>query len=296
MRDFDEHSITDAVVKRVRRASDPRAREISEALVRHLHAFVREVRPTQTEWEAGIGFLTSTGQKCDEKRQEFILLSDTLGVSTLVDSINNPVAGDITETTVFGPFYVPPPEFPLGGNLGAGIDGPPMHVSGTVWRHEGTPAAGAIIDIWHSDVSGFYDVQQLEKTGGLAGRGRIIADAEGRFHFWTRRPAPYPIPTDGPVGAMLAAQDRHPWRPEHVHFMIAAPGCRKLVTHVFAQGDSYLDSDVVFGVKESLIEPYVAHEGGRAPDGTSMEGDWYSLVRDFVLAPSSMAQSPESLE
>lgn len=281
MRDFDENSITDAVLERVRRAPDPRAREISEALVRHLHAFIREVRPTQAEWEAGIGFLTATGQKCDDKRQEFILLSDTLGVSTLVDSINNPVSGDITETTVFGPFYVPPPLFALGSDVSGGIDGAPLRVSGTVRRHDGQPAAGATIDIWHSDVGGFYDVQQLDKTGGLAGRGRLIADDEGRFHFWTKRPAAYPIPTDGPVGTMLGAQDRHPWRPEHVHFMISAPDCRKLVTHVFAEGDTYLDSDVVFGVKESLIEPYVQHEGG------ARDGVWYALERDFVLAPET---------
>lgn len=287
MREFDENSITDAVVERVSLASDARAREISVALVRHLHAFVREVRPTQEEWEAGIAFLTATGQKCDDKRQEFILLSDTLGVSTLVDSINNPVSGDITETTVFGPFYVPPPQFPLGADVSGNIEGLPMHVSGTIRRHDGQPIAGAIVDVWHSDVEGFYDVQQSEKLGGLAGRGRIIADDQGRYHFWTKRPAPYPIPTDGPVGAMLDAQNRHPWRPEHVHFMIMAPGCRKLVTHVFAEGGDYLDSDVVFGVKESLIEPFVAHQGGTAPDGSRQGGEWYSFTRDFVLAPAA---------
>lgn len=284
MREFDETSITDAVLARVGRAPDPRAREISEALIRHLHAFVREVRPTQAEWEAGIGFLTRTGQKCDDKRQEFILLSDTLGVSTLVDAINNPMSGDITETTVFGPFYVPPPAFALGEDIAGGIAGEPMYVSGRVRRADGAPAAGAEIDVWHSDVAGFYDVQQIEKTGGLAGRGRLIADGDGRYHFWTRRPAPYPIPTDGPVGDMLAAQDRHPWRPEHIHFMITAPGARKLVTHIFAEGDAYLDSDVVFGVKESLIEPYVAHDGGTAPDGTAVAGPWCALAADFVLA------------
>jgi len=286
MREFDENSITEAVLSRVRDATDPRMRAISEALVRHLHAFIREVRPTQAEWEAGIRFLTATGQKCDDKRQEFILLSDTLGVSTLVDSINNPVSGDVTETTVFGPFYVPPPAFDHGADIGGAIEGTPMFVSGCVRRASGAPAAGATVDVWHSDEAGFYDVQQLEKTGGLAGRGRFTADGEGRFHFWTRRPAAYPIPTDGPVGDMLAAQGRHPWRPEHVHFMILADGCRPLVTHLFAQGDEYLDSDVVFGVKESLVRPFVLHQAGAAPDGTLATGEWISLDHEFVLDDS----------
>lgn len=283
MREFDESSITDAVVARMAGASSERVRHISEALVRHLHAFVREIRPTAEEWEAGIGFLTATGQKCDDKRQEFILLSDTLGVSTLVDAINNPVTGDVTETTVFGPFYVPPPEFGLGQDMGAAIEGLPMLVSGRVRKSGGAAAAGAIIDVWHSDEAGFYDVQQMDKTGGLAGRGRFIADADGAFHFWTRRPAAYPIPTDGPVGDMLAAQGRHPWRPEHIHFKITAPGCRPLVTHVFARGDAYLDSDVVFGVKESLIQPYVTHSDTEEVQGRPVNGPWVSLDHTFVL-------------
>ncbi len=282
MREFDESSITDAVVARMAGSRDDRTRDISEALVRHLHAFVRDIRPTPAEWEAAIGFLTATGQKCDDKRQEFILLSDTLGVSTLVDAINNPVSGDVTETTVFGPFYVPPPEFGHGDDIGTAIEGLPMLVSGHVRKAGGAAAACAVVDVWHSDEAGFYDVQQMDKTGGLAGRGRFIADADGAFHFWTRRPAAYPIPTDGPVGDMLAAQGRHPWRPEHIHFKITARGCRPLVTHVFAQGDDYLDSDVVFGVKESLIRPYVAHSGGEA-GGRTMTGPWVSLDHAFVL-------------
>lgn len=283
MREFDESSITDAVVARMAGAADDRTREISEKLVRHLHSFVRDVRPSQSEWESAIAFLTATGQKCDDKRQEFILLSDTLGVSTLVDSINNPVSDAITETTVFGPFYVPPPDFLHGQDIGEAIEGIPMFVSGQVATVRGQPAVGATVDVWHSDEAGFYDVQQLDKTGGFAGRGRFIVDAEGRFHFWTRRPAAYPIPTDGPVGAMLAAQGRHPWRPEHIHFKISATGCRPLVTHIFAAGDTYLGSDVVFGVKESLIRPFAVHGAGTAPDGRAVTGDWVSLHVDFIL-------------
>jgi hydroxyquinol 1,2-dioxygenase len=284
MREFDENTITQAVLERLRETADPRVREISHALVRHLHAFIREVRPTQAEWAAAIGFLTATGQKCDATRQEFILLSDTLGVSSLVDSINNPVSGRITATTVFGPFYVDPPAFEPGEDIARGIAGVPMYVAGRVRDERGTPLPGAVIDVWHSDEAGFYDLQQLQKTGGLSGRGRFVADGGGQFHFWTRRPAAYPIPTDGPVGSMLNAQGRHPWRPEHIHFMITAPGYRKLVTHIFASGGRYLDSDVVFGVKESLIEPFVAHRDGTAPDGKPISGDWVCLERDFCLA------------
>lgn len=283
MREFDETNITDAVVARMAGCRDARTRQISEALVRHLHDFVRDVRPTQAEWEQGIAFLTATGQKCDDKRQEFILLSDTLGVSTLVDAINNPITGDVTETTVFGPFYVPPPSFEPGDDIGAALEGAPMYVSGRVREAGGSAASGATVDVWHSDEAGFYDVQQMDKTGGLAGRGRFTADADGRFHFWTRRPAAYPIPTDGPVGAMLEAQGRHPWRPEHIHFRITAPGCRPLVTHIFAAGGDYLDSDVVFGVKESLIKPFERHSGGTAPDGRAVDGEWVSLEHEFVL-------------
>jgi hydroxyquinol 1,2-dioxygenase len=289
MRDLNEHSISDAVLARVRGAENPRLRRISETLVRHLHAFVREIRPTQEEWEAAIDFLTATGQMCDGQRQEYILLSDTLGVSTLVDSINHPVEDGATQTTVFGPFYVPPPELDNGADLRGTLLGAPLYVEGMVCSTDGTAIAGAIVDVWHSDEAGFYDVQQPAVTGGPAGRGRLRCSADGRFHFWTARPAAYPIPDDGPVGKMLAAQGRHPFRPEHVHFMIQAPGSIKLVTQVFARGDRYLDSDVVFGVKQSLIRDYVPENGGVAPDGTPMTGRWYRLAYDFALRPAAGA-------
>ena len=291
MRDLNEDSITAAVLARVAGTTDPRLKAIGEALVRHLHGFVREIRPTEAEWEAAIAFLTATGQKCDENRQEFILLSDVLGVSMLVDAINNPVSDNVTETTVFGPFYVPAPDFACGASIAGPFDGTPMHVSGTVRTPEGAPIADAIVDIWHSDEQGFYDVQQLDQLGGLGGRGRFRTDPAGSFHFWTVRPSAYPIPTDGPVGALLRAQDRHPYRPEHIHFMLQAPGFRRLVTHVFAEGDAYLGSDAVFGVKTSLIRPYVAHQDGTAPDGRVMDGPWFSLDYDFVLAPQPQGLS-----
>ena len=281
MRNFDEFTSTEAVLERVATAPDPRMRLISEALVRHLHAFVREVEPTQAEWAAGIDFLTRTGQMCDDKRQEFILLSDTLGVSMQVDAINHRRPEGATETTVLGPFYVQgPPEFACGADISGGMTGQKLYVEGSVATLDGTPIAGAIVDVWHADAEGSYDVQ---RPGDLAGRGRLHTDAAGRFHFWTTRPAFYPVPHDGPVGQMLALQGRHPYRPAHVHFMIAAPDHETLVTHVFAEGDKYLDSDVVFGVKDSIIRPYTEHAPGTAPDGTLVGERYATLSYDFRL-------------
>ena len=281
MRNFDEFTITDAVLERVAAAPDARVREVSEALIRHLHDFVREIEPTQAEWAAGIAFLTRTGHMCDDKRQEFILLSDTLGVSMLVDAINHRQPVGATETTVLGPFYVEgPPEFPCGADISGGMAGQPLFVDGTVATLEGTPIAGAVVDVWHADAEGGYDVQ---RPGDLAGRARLRTDAAGRFHFRTTRPSSYPVPHDGPVGQMLEAQGRHPYRPAHVHFMIAAPGHETLVTHVFADGDEYLDSDVVFGVKDSIIRPYTEHAAGTAPDGSAVAEPYARLSYDFRL-------------
>jgi hydroxyquinol 1,2-dioxygenase len=293
MRNFDETSITQAVLDRVAHASDARTRQVSEALVRHLHSFVREIEPSVEEWEAGIRFLTRTGQLCDANRQEFILLSDTLGVSMLVDAINHRLPDGATETTVLGPFFVEAaPELPLGADISGGIAGQPMFVSGTVTSSSGQPLAGAVVDTWHSDDDGHYDVQQLEKIGQLAMRARFRTDNEGRFHFWSIKPAAYPIPHDGPVGEMLEAQGRHPWRPAHVHFMVQAPGHERLVTHVFVDGDKYLDSDVVFGVKDSLVRPFKDFPAGTAPDGSSLDRDYCYLHYDFGLKPNAAAKAP----
>ncbi len=287
MRNFNEATITGAVLDRIKDTGNPRIKEISEALVRHLHAFMREVRPTQTEWEQGIDFLTRTGQMCDDKRQEFILLSDTLGVSMLVDAINHPVPEGATETTVLGPFFVQAaPDKELGENISGGMEGDAMIVTGSVSSPDGKPLANATVDVWHSDDDGYYDVQQLEAIGDLAMRARFRTDANGKFHFWSIKPAAYPIPHDGPVGQMLEAQGRHPWRPAHVHFMIAAPGYEQLVTHVFVAGDKYLDSDVVFGVKDSLIREFVQHPAGLAPDGRVLNTLYYHLNYDFGLKPT----------
>jgi hydroxyquinol 1,2-dioxygenase len=280
MRDLDENSITEAVLKRVAGAANPRTRKISEALVRHLHAFVKEIEPTEAEWEQAIAFLTETGHLCDDRRQEFILLSDALGVSMLVDSINHRNPGEATETTVFGPFFVAnAPQVDAGASIAGALEGPALRVDGRVLDADGAPLAGAAIDAWHADAEGFYDVQYADNR--LGGRAQLTTDDNGEFNFWSVLPSPYPIPNDGTVGKMLAAQGRHPYRPAHVHFMITAPGHQKLVTHLFLKGSEYLDSDVVFGVKESLIceveRRTAAHGGPGAPL------NYFQLRADFRL-------------
>ncbi|WP_200921944.1 dioxygenase family protein [Novosphingobium sp. Leaf2] len=233
---------------------------------------------------AGIDFLTRTGQMCSEARQEFILLSDTLGASMLVDAINHRLPTGATATTVFGPFYTPPPAFADGDDISEGLTGTPLLITGSVRSASGKPLPDAIVDIWHCDADGFYDLQGPAGITSLSGRGRFCTQADGSFHLWTIRPTAYPIPTDGPVGEMLAAQGRHPFRPEHVHFLVEAPGHRKLVTHLFAQDDDWLFSDVVFGVKNSLIRHFERHEGGTAWGNRQMDGTWFSLRGDFQLA------------
>ncbi|WP_277184258.1 intradiol ring-cleavage dioxygenase [Caballeronia sp. BR00000012568055] len=275
MRNFNEDTITKAVLDRLAGGADPRTRVIGEALVRHLHAFVKEIEPTEAEWAQAIAFLTETGQMCSDTRQEFILLSDTLGVSMLVDAINHRYAGRATETTVLGPFYVEDArEVPLGADISHAADGPPLLVRGTVRDARGEPVAGALIETWHADDEGFYDVQCSTGRAALDMRARVRTDENGRFWFRSIVPAAYPIPNDGPVGRMLDAQGRHPYRPAHVHFKLSAPGFETIVTHVFLDGDRYLDSDVVFGVKDALIQRLASVED---------EPDTALLAYDFVL-------------
>lgn len=287
MPNMTEAALTEAALARLANAPDPRLKEIMTSLLRHLHAFVREVSLTEEEWFAGIQFLTATGQKCDEKRQEFILLSDTLGVSMLVDMLNHHASPGATESTVLGPFYVNgAPELPNGARLAAGLPGDPTLFSGRVLSSAGQPIAGALVDMWQADAEGLYDVQRPNLRHPQL-RAQFHTDAQGRFWFWTVRPTEYPVPTDGPVGQMLLKMGRHPYRPAHIHTRVSAPGYVPITTHVFAKGDRYLHSDAVFGVKDSLIVEFVRHEPGTAPDGARMERPYFTVQYDFGLQRAS---------
>jgi hydroxyquinol 1,2-dioxygenase len=281
-----EADLTDRVLRSFDDCRDPRLKQLMTALVRHLHAFAREVRLTEEEWTAAIRFLTRTGHITDDRRQEFILLSDVLGLSMQTIAINNEAYGNATEATVFGPFFVEnSPEIPIGGDLSGGAPGEPCWVEGTVADSDGTPVAGARIEVWEADEDGRYDVQYGDDR--VAGRAHLFSDAEGRFSFWAITPTPYPIPHDGPVGEMLAAVGRSPMRASHLHFMVSAPGQRTLVTHIFVRGDDLLDSDTVFGVKESLVKDFHRQSPGTpAPDGREISGPWSRVAFDIVLAPA----------
>jgi hydroxyquinol 1,2-dioxygenase len=284
MRDFNEHSITDAVIDRFKDTPDPRLKQVLESLVHHLHDFVRDVEPTFDEWLAAIMYLTRTGQTCSDTRQEFILLSDVFGVSMLVDAINHRQPEGATETTVLGPFFVEgAPVYENGADIMAkDMPGERVWVEAQITDAAGAPLAGAQVDVWQSDGDGFYDVQRPELTEANL-RGRFFADAEGMVKFWSITPLYYPIPYDGPVGDLLQATKRHPYRPAHLHFMAAAEGHETLVTHVFVNGDPYLDSDAVFGVKNSLIDDFPLQEAGAAPDGRQMDVPWRRLNYRFGL-------------
>jgi hydroxyquinol 1,2-dioxygenase len=286
MVNLDEQTITPEVLSRLERTANPRLKHVMSSLIRHLHDFAREVELTEDEWLEGIKFLTATGHITDQQRQEFILLSDTLGLSMLVIALNNRKPKACTEATVFGPFHVDSaPHYELGHDLGNGAQGEPCYVRALVRSLQGVPIANARVDVWQSDATGRYDVQYPGNDGHRA-RGVLNSDAEGRVFFKTVLPVAYPIPTDGPVGRMLEATARHPWRPAHIHFLIEAPGYERLVTHVFRDGDQYLHSDAVFGVRSSLIADYRRHSSGdSAPDGIHSDVPFYTLDYEFVLNP-----------
>jgi len=281
-----ERALTEEVIGSFAGASSPRNRAVLASLVRHLHAFIREVRLSDEEWRAGIDFLTRTGRITDERRQEFVLLSDVLGASMMTVAVNQPEDPRVTESTVFGPFFLAEsPQIELGGDLGLGAPGQPCFVEGTVRGPEGNAVRGALIEVWGADEEGLYDVQR--KGMHTANRGHLFADERGAFCFWSIRPTAYPIPTDGPVGELLRTANRGPMRPAHLHFMISAPGRRTLVTHLFAAGDRYLAKDAVFGVKDSLVVVFNEHPEREAPPGRQVDGPWSSVSYDFVLAPNS---------
>lgn len=260
------------VIERFSRTTDPRLKEILASLIHHLHGFIRETRLSEQEWMQGIEFLTAVGQKCDDKRQEFILLSDVLGASMQVVAVRSARAPGCTESTVFGPFHVEgAPKVENGGDVANGAKGTPCTVRCTVRSAEGAAIPGAQVDVWQSDDDGFYDVQRPELSTPQ-GRGVLSSDAEGRFWFRSVVPVPYPIPTDGPVGALLRAARRSAFRPAHLHFRIRAEGYETLITHVFRRGDPNLETDPVFGVRSSLVADW--------PQNAQREHD---LSFDFVL-------------
>jgi hydroxyquinol 1,2-dioxygenase len=278
MSQVDENTVTDAVVAALSGTAHPRAKQVMESLVRHLHAFIRDIEPTDGEWMQAIDFLTRTGQTCTETRQEFILLSDTLGATTLVDAINHRFPSGSTENSVLGPFFLEArPTVAPGADIANGVKGAPLLFEGRVLSVDGAPIANAEVDVWHSDADGHYDVMLPEfKPGFTAMRGLLRSDDEGRFAFRSVMPASYPIPDDGPVGEMMQATGRSVMRPAHVHVRIAAQGYAPLTSMLFVDGDPFLEDDPVFGVKPGLAVPFERRGTPGTPD--------FHVAHDFVMA------------
>lgn len=281
---FSHEAITQAAIDSFDGAANPRLKLIMQSLVKHLHAFAQETQLTEEEWMAGIQFLTATGHKCDDVRQEFILLSDTLGLSMLLVAMHDGTQHGATEATVLGPFHThDAPAIQNGADITNGAPGEPLFVTGRVVTTDGKPLANALVDVWQADSEGLYDVQRGELESQRRARGLINTDTHGNFSFWTVLPEAYPVPTDGPVGQMLLNTGRHPWRPAHIHFMVKADGYQPLVTHIFREGDRYLDSDVVFGVRPSLVGKFQSHGVGKASDGRDMKKPYWTLDYEFAL-------------
>lgn len=284
-----EQDLVDRVVASFDGCDNPRLKQVMQSLTVHLHDFIRDVRLTEQEWNAAIDFLTAVGHITDDKRQEFVLLSDTLGASMQTIAVNNEAYGDATEATVFGPFFADDaPKVELGGDISFGAKGQPAWIEGTVTDAEGNPVSGARIEVWECDEDGLYDVQYGDDR--TSARAHLYTNEQGEYRFWGLTPVPYPIPHDGPVGKMLAAVGRSPVRAAHLHFMVTAENLRTLVTHIFVEGDPQLEiGDSVFGVKDSLIKTFEQQPAGTpTPDGREL-GDqaWAQCRFDIVLAPAS---------
>ncbi len=288
MDNADADRLTEAVMAAYGAAPDARLREVTTKLVQHLHAYVKDVKPTFDEWMQGIQFLTAVGKFCQGSRQEFILLSDVLGVSMLVDTVNNATPEGGTESTVIGPVYVEnPPEAPNGVNVAEGMPGAALFAEGVVRAANGAPISGAKVDVWQADEEGLYDIQKPELAEGTTElRARLTTDEKGRFWYHSIVPKFYSIPVDGPVGELIRATNRGTIRPAHVHFLITAPGYETLITHVFVKGDPYIDDDAVFAVKPSLIGEFVVEPAGKPmPDGTPTSAPWHHLSYEFGIKP-----------
>lgn len=289
MKDFTVDNLTDEVIKAyTANVNEPRTAQIFESLIKHLHGFIRDVELTEDEWMTAIQFLTATGKQCDDKRQEFILLSDTLGASMLVDAINHPKGGAGTESTVLGPFFVPgAPSKEFGGDvrLQQLEQATPCLVRGKVTSADGTPLVGATLDIWQTAANALYDVQDSNAPEWNL-RGRFSTNENGEYAIVTEKPVSYAVPTDGPVGQMLSAAGRHAYRPAHLHFLVEAVGHESLTTHIFVEGDDYLDSDAVFATKESLVGRFADCDDAAVGQAFGLEPPFSTLSFDFGLMPS----------
>ena len=283
---FTEADSAEVVIGRMEKCDDPRLKEVVAAIVRHMHAAVKEIEPTQEEWMKAILFLTKTGHTCDDWRQEFILLSDILGVSMLVDAINSRRPTGATENTVLGPFHIEgAPELEMGANICLDGKGEPMLVHGRIRDLDGNPLGGVAIDVWQANDEGFYDVQQKGIQPDFNLRGKFTTGADGRYWFKAVKPRFYPIPDDGPVGQLLKKLGRHPNRPAHFHYIISKDGYDPLTTHIFDPDDPYIDSDAVFGVKESLMAKFEPIDDPARQAENGFDGLYYDVEHDFVLAP-----------
>ena len=280
--------ITAEALARLENCDDPRLKSIMTSVITHLHAVVREVEPTLEEWGQAIDFLTQVGHWCDDTRQEFILLSDTLAVSMLVDTLAHRKPDSATESTVLGPFHVPDaPELQFGANISKGRSGEPTLVTGRVLGIDGTPIANAKLDVWQASAEGLYDVQETERFPDMNLRGIFYTDSEGQFGFCTEKPASYPVPTDGPVGVMLKALGRHAMRPAHIHFMVSAEQHQPLTTHLFVRGDPYLESDAVQAVKDSLIVDFKQLDDPVEAEQFGISSPYFKVNEDFRLASTA---------
>jgi hydroxyquinol 1,2-dioxygenase len=283
-----EQNLTDVVLDRWKAVPDPRLKQVMQSLIKHLHSFVRDVEPTEAEWAKAIGFLTAIGHKSDDKRQEFILFSDVMGVSMLVDTLNHRLDTGATPTTVEGPFHVPDaPEFGDGGNMAAKAPGIPCFITGTVRGLDGRPIANAKLDLWQTDGEGLYEAQRDVTEPWM--RGVFHSKADGGYSVRTVAPIGYSIPMDGPVGNLFRHTDISEMRPAHIHFCLEAPGYHRVVTHLFQRGCPYIETDVVYGVKAPLIVDFVEHPPGIAPNGDKVDTKFYTVKYDFVLQPKARA-------
>ena len=295
MRQHTEDTLTDAVVARLAKTADPRLREIMTSLVKHLHAFAREVSLTEEEWFEGIKFLTAVGQKCDDKRQEFILLSDVLGLSMMVVALNHKTAPGATEATVLGPFFAHgAKEYGYGADLRAGATqkGEDVWVSGKVLSVDGKPIPNAALDIWQAKADGIYD---LQTEGEFELRGRVRANEKGEYAFASYKPSFYSIPMDGPVGGLIRATTNNHMRPAHMHAIVSAPGYQQVITHVFVEGDPHLDGDAVYAVKDSLVGKYRKVDSPEEAKKLGLPNPFIRLEWDFRLAPEGAQKARKKI-